>query len=87
MILLRMCLRAKKVLFACSCAFLGLIFLSASNLEYNINVINGKGKGSMIGDFRHLSKPLHKLGMFDYFLDALTGDLLQFNYRSKDWLP
>ena len=43
--LIRMCMKAKKALLACSCAMTALIYLSCSNIEIDINVINGKGKG------------------------------------------
>ena len=45
MCLLRMCLKTKKPLLACSCAMYGLIYISASNIKKDINIINGKGRG------------------------------------------
>jgi hypothetical protein len=41
--LLRMCLRVKKYLYACSWAMQAIVFLCASNFEKDINIVNGNG--------------------------------------------
>lgn len=48
--LMRMCLRVKKFLYACSWGMQALIFLCASNFEKDIDVINGNGNGGKLSD-------------------------------------
>ena len=100
MILLRMCQKIRKPLFASACACLGLLFISTTNFNcvssnmfvgfnffQNINVINGNGKGSDLGDISKVEKALNQLNCNDYFLNNVTGDLFQYNYEHDNWRP
>lgn len=72
-----------------------LVFLTATNLTKVIffelitikpvNILNGieGGKLSEITCLRFK----HELKLNDFFLDNTTGDLYQYNYESKEWLP
>eukprot|EP01017_Pseudomicrothorax_dubius_P028856 TRINITY_DN3459_c0_g3_i2.p1 TRINITY_DN3459_c0_g3~~TRINITY_DN3459_c0_g3_i2.p1 ORF type:complete len:607 (-),score=80.43 TRINITY_DN3459_c0_g3_i2:39-1859(-) len=88
MILVRMCLRTDKLVFASGSAMQFLVFLAATNLERNVHVINGKGRGSKMGqEDVHLSKKLVELQSTDFFLDNVTGDLYNYNYDTDEWIP
>lgn len=52
----------------------------------NIRIINGKGKGGKIGDFKSLDKDLNEVKQNDYFLDNITGDLYTYNYENEEWV-
>jgi hypothetical protein len=41
MALIKMCIRVRKIMFACSFAMHALVFLAATNFEKNYEVING----------------------------------------------
>ncbi|KAL4442225.1 hypothetical protein ABPG74_009243 [Tetrahymena malaccensis] len=85
--LMRMCLRVKKYLFASAWGMQALVFLSASNMEKNINIINGNGDGGKLSDIQTTSSNLKSIKPSDYFLDNTTGDLYGFNYETNEWIP
>ncbi|CAK93693.1 unnamed protein product (macronuclear) [Paramecium tetraurelia] len=85
LILLRMCMRSNKILFASSFAMQGLVFLIASNIECQISIINGLN-GSQLGDLSKIKKSMNEIRMSDYFLDNVTGDLYSFNYDTGEWV-
>ncbi|CAD8110500.1 unnamed protein product [Paramecium sonneborni] len=85
LILLRMCLRSNKILFASSFAMQGLVFLIASNVECQISVINGLN-GGQLGDLSKIKKDLTDIKQTDFFLDNVTGDLYGFNYDTGEWI-
>eukprot|EP01017_Pseudomicrothorax_dubius_P022977 TRINITY_DN24719_c0_g1_i1.p1 TRINITY_DN24719_c0_g1~~TRINITY_DN24719_c0_g1_i1.p1 ORF type:complete len:232 (+),score=39.89 TRINITY_DN24719_c0_g1_i1:65-760(+) len=88
MILMRMCLRTEKVVFASNSAMHFLVFLSATNFEGNIKVVNGFGRGSRMGQENvRLSKKLVELQTSDFFLDNVTGDLYNYTYETDEWIP
>jgi len=87
LILLRMCIKAKKTLFASAFAMQALVYLTATNLEANINVINGRGRGSKLEAIHDLGMELNSIKHDDYFLDRVTGDLYSFNYETEEWIP
>ncbi|CAD8201878.1 unnamed protein product [Paramecium octaurelia] len=85
LILLRMCLRSNKIIFASSFAMQGLVFLIASNVECQISVINGLN-GGQLGDLSKIKKDLTDIKQTDFFLDNVTGDLYGFNYDTGEWV-
>jgi len=85
--LLRMCLRVKKCLFAAGFAMQALVYLSASGLDYPIEIINGNGKGGKIGEMGTLKLRRENIRAHDYFLDNVTGDLYHFQPESNEWGP
>ncbi|KAL4433516.1 hypothetical protein ABPG74_002913 [Tetrahymena malaccensis] len=87
LILLRMCMKSQKVLFACSFGFQGLIYLSASNFEKPYNVINGYLNGSQISDLLKSNINPSNLTVHDIFIDNVTGDILVYNFESSNWIP
>jgi hypothetical protein len=72
--LIRMCLRANKILFASSAAMLVVVFLIATNFEFPITIINGIN-GGPIGDLSKVKKDLKKVKKNEFFLDNVTGDI------------
>ena len=50
-------------------------------------MVNGKGKGSNLGDISKVEKALNQLNCNDYFLNNVTGDLFQYNYEHDNWRP
>jgi len=52
-----MCLKVKKYLFASSFAMEALVFLTATNNDRNLKVINGS-EGSKFGESLNISKKL-----------------------------
>lgn len=87
LLLLRMCQRAKKVLFAAGCAMLMHVYLCAN--KYHITrVINGKGRGSAIGKMKDLDEnTLRSIEAGDVFLDSGTGDMYCYNNISSEFFP
>jgi hypothetical protein len=82
-----MCLKTKKMLFACGCAFFGLVFLCATNLEKGtLNVINGNGKGSKLAALDQLKLGDKRLEVSDVFLDNVSGDIYNYNYDTAEWV-
>ncbi len=55
-VLIRMCIKTNKILFACSFAMMCYVYLCATNFEHDINVVNGNQKGGMIGDLSSMKK-------------------------------
>jgi len=82
-----MCLKVKKCLFAIGFAMQALVYLSASNLDHAINVINNNGKGGKLGDIGSLNLRPEEIEGSDYFLDNVTGDLYCFQHESNEWSP
>ncbi|CAG9318747.1 unnamed protein product [Blepharisma stoltei] len=87
LILMRMCKRTKKVLFAAGCGMEILVFLCATKFHIN-RVINGQGKGSKVEDFQRIDKAvLANLKLGDAFLDNVTGDLYAYDFAANEFLP
>lgn len=78
-ILVRMCLRARKFLFASGFAMETLVFQAATNFDRSITIINGD-EGGKISEMRGFSSRLTSLAQQDFFLDHTTGDL--YTYRN-----
>lgn len=80
-----MAFRVSKLVFTSSFATLALVYLSASNIEYNIRIINGNN-GGRLPEIKKLQKHC-VIKQNDYFLDNTSGDLYSFNYESSEWMP
>lgn len=88
LILLRMCIKTNKKVFASSLGFFCLVFLSATDIKsWSMNVVNGNGEGSSI----HIDGAWYKssgvLDSSDCFLDDSTGDYFTLNTDSREWEP
>jgi len=87
LILIRMCKKTKKILFASGFALQILVFLCATNLHIN-RVVNGEGKGSSVADFARTDKAvLSSLAFGDIFLDSTTGDLYGYDSAKEQFYP
>jgi hypothetical protein len=87
LILMRMCRRTNKCLFAASSGLHMLVFLCAS--RFNIRrVINGKGRGSQLSEMRRLlTAQLEHLSQDEVFFDNATGDIYAYDFASKEFYP
>ena len=87
LILLKMCKRTKKVLFAAGCGMLMHVYLCSN--KYHINkVINGNGKGTSLN--RIFSMKVEELGQIqsgDVFLDSGTGDMYCYDNITSEFFP
>jgi len=87
LIMLRMCKKTGKVLFACSFAMQMFVFLCATNIYIN-QIVNGAGRGSNVAGFRKVSKgTLARLDYGDLFLDSATGDIYGYDMTKKEFYP
>lgn len=86
LILMRMCLKTNKNVFACGLGFFTLAYLSATNLKkWSPRVINGRGYGSSIHKERHLKFNKRHFDANDCFLDNITGNMYLYNNDLGDW--
>ncbi|KAL4474419.1 hypothetical protein ABPG72_007818 [Tetrahymena utriculariae] len=83
-ILIRMCLRTHKFLFACSFGMETLVFQSATNFDRSVNIINGD-EGGHLTDMPQFSSQFQHLSSMDFFLENTTGDLYQFSNDKQEW--
>ena len=51
-----------------------------------MEVINGNGRGSKLGDMKNVAKPLEEIKANEFFLDHVTGDLYNYNYDTNEWV-
>lgn len=87
LVLLRMCLKTRKMLFACGAAFLGLVFLCATNLEKgSLNVQNAKtGCFFSIDELKNINVNIKKIDASDVYVDNITGDIYSYSYETTNW--
>lgn len=87
LILLRMCKRTGKVMFACSFAMQMFTFLCATRIFVS-KIVNGKGKGSSLDKFQLVSKrELQHLEHGEMFLHNATGDLYAYDLAKEEFYP
>ena len=87
LILIRMCKKTRKLLFASSFAMQIFVFLCATNL-YITRVVNGGGKGTPKAEFAAFDrKKLKELAFGDAFLDSTTGDVYGFDSQKDEFYP
>lgn len=87
LVLLRMCKRTGKVLFAGGCGMLMQVYLCAN--KYHVNrVINGKGKGTDLKKIYEISREqLAQIDPGDVFLDSGTGDMYCYDMGASEFIP
>ena len=86
LIMLRMCKKTGKVLFACSFAMQMFVFLCATNIYVN-QIVNGAGRGSSVAGLKKIPKSvLARLDYGDLFLDNATGDIYGYD-MTKELYP
>ena len=87
LIMLRMCKKTEKVMFACSFAMQMFAFLCATNIYIN-QIVNGAGRGSSVAAFKAVSKGvLSRLEYGDLFLDSATGDIYGYDMAKQEFYP
>ena len=87
LILLRMCKRTGKVLFACSFAMQMFTFLCATRIFIS-RIVNGNGRGSGLSQFQKVSKrELMRLDHGEMFLHSATGDLYDYDTAKGEFYP
>ena len=87
-VLLRMCIKTSKLVFANGLAFFCLVMLCATDSEKGyFNVINGNGHGSRLKEITNEVRLKKVMDENDVFLDAKTGDIYRYNSDSKEWVP
>lgn len=87
LIMIRMCKRTGKVMFASSFAMQMFAFLCATNIFVN-RVVNGNGKGTLTSGFNSVPKSTRShLEYGDLFLDNATGDLYGYDQAKEEFYP
>lgn len=77
-----MCIRTKKPLLASGCSMMSFFYLSATDLDNAIEIIN-KDSRKKIGEVLN-TKPQ---GLNSMLIDPVTGDLYDFSHSTQRWLP
>lgn len=80
--MLRMCIRGNKPTLACAGMMFALMYLSATNLEHPIRVINGNERGNNLKDLSDI-KNVEELNENDYILNSITGDMYNFSKQNN----
>jgi len=87
LILIRMCKKTRKLLFASGFAMQMMVFLCATNLHIS-RIVNGGGKGSSVEEFKKTDQSvLQTLGFGDTFLDSSTGDMYGYDTIKGEFYP
>ena len=85
---IRLCKAANKILFAAGVALEILIYYLATGSNNIINFINSKGQIQAIEEIDKIPiNFLNNLKKNDYFLDFVTGDILEYHIMNKIWIP
>jgi hypothetical protein len=81
-----MCLRTNKRLFASGFAMQAMVFLCATNISHQINILNGReGQPIEESKLKFVKKDPDAIHAWDYLLDNVTGDLFKFNKYELKW--
>ena len=62
-----------------------IVFQVATGFDRQIRVINGK-EGSKIGSLQEYNENNQNYGLWDYFLDNVTGEMYNFNGEKEEWV-
>ena len=85
---IRLCKATNKILFAAGVALEILIYYLATGSNNIFNFINSKGEIQAIEEIDKIPlKFLTNLKKNDYFLDFVTGDILEYHIINKSWTP
>jgi len=88
LILLRMCIKTNKPVFATGLGFFCLVMLCATDIEKgSFNIVNGHGYGSKLDEIGKEIKLKKVIEEHDIFLDNMTGDFYRYNYETREWVP
>ena len=80
-VLLRMCIKTEKIVFASGLGFFCLVMLCATDVEKGyFNVVNGNGRGSKLSEITKEIRLRKVVEEQDVFLDSVTGDYYKYNY-------
>ena len=84
----RLCKHTNKILFAAGVALEILIYYLATGSNNMFNFINSKGEIQAIEEIDKIPLNfLNNLKKNDYFLDFVTGDILEYHIINKVWTP
>ena len=85
---IRLCKATNKILFAAGVALEILIYYLATGSNNLFNFINSKGEIQAIEEIDKIPHNfLKNLKKNDYFLDYVTGDILEYHIINKTWIP
>ena len=85
---IRLCKTTNKILFAAGVGMQFLIYYLATGSNTLFNFINSKGEIQAIEELEKIPISLLKnLKKNDYFLDYVTGDILEYHMINKIWSP
>ncbi len=77
-----MCMKTGKPLFAAGGSMLAYYYLSATDLDHAVDIIN-KNPKKKIKELLN-TKPTSLSSML---IDPITGDLYDYHYSNKKWIP
>ena len=85
---IRLCKTTNKILFAAGVAMQFLIYYLATGSNTLFNFINSKGEIQAVEELEQIPVNfLKKLKKNDYFLDFVTGDVLEYHIINHIWTP
>ena len=85
---IRLCKTTNKILFAAGVAMQFLIYYLATGSNTLFNFINSKGEIQAIEELEQIPiNFLKKLKKNDFFLDFVTGDILEYHIINHNWSP
>ena len=85
---IRLCKNTNKILFAAGVGMQFLIYYLATGSNTLFNFINSKGEIQAVEELEKIPiSYLKTLKKNDYFLDYVTGDILEFHTINKYWSP
>ena len=85
---IRLCKTTNKILFAAGVGIQFLIYYLATGSNTLFNFINSKGEIQAVEELEKIPiNFLKKLKKNDYFLDYVTGDILEYHIINHNWLP
>ena len=85
---IRLCKTTNKILFAAGVAMQYLIYYLATGSNTLFNFINSKGEIQAVEELEQIPiNFLKKLKKNDYFLDFVTGDVLEYHIINHIWTP
>ena len=85
---IRLCKTTNKILFAAGVGMQFLIYYLATGSNTLFNFINSKGEIQAVEELEKIPiNFLKKLKKNDYFLDYVTGDILEYHIINHNWSP
>ena len=85
---IKLCKSMNKLVFCCGVALESLIYYLATGAHNEYNFINSNGELQSVEDLSKIPKSyLKDIKKNDNFLDFVTGDVLEYRYLTKTWIP